>query len=391
MTLIWFQKRKRSFFVKPVDAESTYSIKNAYENLVYSNGFYEYLSVECGLDVSAVRDVVQLHDLGGRAEGNVSDGVFRLTVTYYEQKGCSELMQAVIDYIEGWKEEIQEKFGEHDVVILDQSMVVGIDTGILYQQRSYLNNVIANMTTASRLKDSFTDEEKQYYDYLIGRQTAENTGDDGMEEKIENIIPDADTQTSLATVVSPFAIIKYCILGMVLAVLAYVFIIFLHYIFDNKIKGVDDLEKQYDLPQMGYIPKEKASKPLGFVDEWLYSLRDRNKRKFSVEEAIKLSAVAIKIAAKKNGLESISLVGCDIKARTRTACEKMKEILEKEGIQADILNNVLYDAEAMERLGSVQGVVLVETAGSTLYEEVSKEIALLQRQNIPVLGGIVQE
>ena len=38
-----------------------------------------------------------------------------------------------------------------------------------------------------------------------------------------------------------------------------------------------------------------------------------------------------------------------------------------------------------------KGVVLVEKASSTLYNEVTKEIELLKRQDIAVLGGIVVE
>lgn len=37
------------------------------------------------------------------------------------------------------------------------------------------------------------------------------------------------------------------------------------------------------------------------------------------------------------------------------------------------------------------GVVMVEKAGSTLYNEVANELALLKRQDITVLGGIIVE
>lgn len=73
------------------------------------------------------------------------------------------------------------------------------------------------------------------------------------------------------------------------------------------------------------------------------------------------------------------------------ACEQIRESLSAEGVSVQILSNVLYDAEVMEALSEAQGAVLVETAGSTLYEEVVRELQLLNRQNITVLGGIVVE
>lgn len=52
---------------------------------------------------------------------------------------------------------------------------------------------------------------------------------------------------------------------------------------------------------------------------------------------------------------------------------------------------MLYDTAAMEQLNTMKGVVLVEKAGSTLYEEIAKELELLARQGITVLGSVVVE
>ena len=70
-------------------------------------------------------------------------------------------------------------------------------------------------------------------------------------------------------------------------------------------------------------------------------------------------------------------------------CETIKEELAKDGIQTEILNNVLYDAQAMCSLEGIDAAVLVERAQSTLYTEIGKEKELLRRQGITILGGII--
>ena len=65
--------------------------------------------------------------------------------------------------------------------------------------------------------------------------------------------------------------------------------------------------------------------------------------------------------------------------------------MEKENISVKILDNVLYDADMMGELEEVKGVVLVEKAMSTLYDEIVGELELVSRQGITVLGGIVVE
>lgn len=97
------------------------------------------------------------------------------------------------------------------------------------------------------------------------------------------------------------------------------------------------------------------------------------------------------MAVKKQNMNKVCLVGCNLVGQTMAVCEQIRSILSADGTEVQILSNVLYDAEVMEELTDVQGVVLVETAGSTLYEEIARELELMNRQNIAVLGGIIVE
>ena len=106
---------------------------------------------------------------------------------------------------------------------------------------------------------------------------------------------------------------------------------------------------------------------------------------------MELAIAAVKIACDKNGLNLVCLMGCNLKEGADAVCENIRQALQKEQIAVTVLDNVLYDAEAMEKLEQEKGVVLVEKASSTLYNEVTKEIELLKRQDIAVLGGIVVE
>lgn len=380
-------KAQLTFLVKTDDLEHTYNVEKVYENVVCSGGLYNYLASKFDMDTSAISEIVTLESEPPKRDVEANSfrlelvrntDSFRLAVVHYDAELCEALAQSIIDYVNEQVRLLQRELGEHQVVVLDQSLATVADINIINRQKKYLNDIISNMSASAKLKNAFSDVEQWYYEYLVDGQSAEGTE------------PGKGNQPS-ASGAAPSVSIKYIMLGMVFAAFVWVFVIFLRYILDNKIKWTDDLQELYDLPQLGRIPRAKNRKPLGFIDEWFCTLRDRDKRKFTTEEATNLSAVAVKIAAKKNHLETVFLLGCDIKGRTQETCEQLKVVLEKEALKVGILNNVFYDAENMERLSDVQGVVLVETAGSTLYEEISKELDLMQRQNIVVLGGIVQE
>lgn len=59
-------------------------------------------------------------------------------------------------------------------------------------------------------------------------------------------------------------------------------------------------------------------------------------------------------------------------------------VLERSGTDVTVLDNVPYNAEPMRKVDAMTGVVLVEKAGSTLYNEIVNELALLKNR-IPQL------
>lgn len=161
------------------------------------------------------------------------------------------------------------------------------------------------------------------------------------------------------------------------------------YIFNTKIRVSDELQNLYHIPQIGVVVKDSKKKFI--LDKWVDDLRHYGKRKFDAEQSMELAFAAVKIAAMKSKLSNVCLMGCNLSAGAGNVCESLKAALEKEGIQVTVLDNVLYNAESMEKIDAVTGVVLVEKAGSTLYNEIANELALLKRQDIAVLGGIIVE
>ena len=182
---------------------------------------------------------------------------------------------------------------------------------------------------------------------------------------------------------------KYVFLGAILFVFVYAAVLCLIYIFNTKVRASDELQRLYNIPQIGLVVRESKRKLL--LDRWADSLRNYGKRKFSAEQSLELAFAAVKIATVKNGVNNICLMGCNMSAGADKVCESLKTALEKEKINVTVLDNVLYDAEAMEQMNAMQGAVLVEKAGSTLYNEVTSELEQLKRQDITVLGGIIVE
>ena len=271
---------------------------------------------------------------------------------------------------------LEQKVEIHQLILISDTGATVADINLKNNQRNNVNDLADLSYEIRKAKEDFTDEQWEYYNLLVRKEN----------EAVEAEPEDA-TVEQLTT--SHSISKKYVLLGAVLFAFVYVGILFLRYIFNSKIRVSDELQSLYHIPQIGTVVKDSGKKFI--VDKWVDDLRHYGKRKFSAEQSVELAFAAVKIAAVKNGLNNICLMGCNLSAGADAVCESLKAALEKEGITVTVLDNLLYNAEVMEKVETMAGVVLVEKAGSTLYNEIASELELLKRQEIMVLGGIIVE
>ena len=353
-----------------------------YGNVIKTVGLYDWIEQQTGMDAAYVGELISADVKSGMtiADGTqvlLSDSnCVKIVIMQKDEESCEKLTDAVKEYLAMQQENLSQEIGNHELILLSETMGTVMNTGVLNSQTAYRDEISSLKATIAATKAGFTEEQKQYYDLLTQNDS-----------EIVNTSQDAAAES--VTVQKPSVSIKYVVLGAVIFAFVYAMILCLMYIFNGKLRASDDLQNLYHIPQMGLIVKDSKKKLL--PDRWVDNLRNHGKRKFTPAQSMELAVAAVKIAAVKNGLDHVCLMGCNLAEGADNVCESIKHALEKEDIAVTILDNVLYNAEAMEKLENEKGVVLVEKAGSTLYNEVAKEIELLTRQDIAVLGGIVVE
>ena len=353
-----------------------------YGNVINNIGLYDWIEQQTGMDAAYVGELISADVKSGMtiADGTqvlLSDSnCVKIVIMQKDEESCENLADAVKEYLAMQQENLSQEIGNHELILLSETMGTVMNTGVLNSQTAYRDEISSLKATIAATKAGFTEEQKQYYNLLTQNDS-------------EIVDTTQDAAAESVTVQKPSISIKYVVLGAVIFAFVYAMILCLMYIFNGKLRASDELQNLYQIPQMGLIVKESKKKLL--PDQWVDNLRNHGKRKFTPAQSMELAVAAVKIAAVKNGLEHVCLMGCNLTEGADNVCESIKQALEKEQIAVTILDNVLYNAEAMEKLEIEKGVVLVEKAGSTLYNEVAKEIELLTRQDIAVLGGIVVE
>lgn len=376
------------FRVSAADEKVEAALVRVYEQM-FETGISEWL-IQGGMDVSEASKVSELiitenEEINQLAQSLVEkNGVVYVSVVHVDETKCKELAKQVVEYVSAQKTELEKQYGTHEITLVNETYATVMNEELLNNQRIVLVNISNGITYIDKLKPTFSAEQNQYYNLLkkgVSADATENTTDG------TTVVPEPVVVTP-----SPSVSIKYVVLGMVVFAFIYVFYVFVAFITNNKLRANDNLTDLFGMVQLGVVPtNENKKRFFGFVDKWILTIHNRNKRKFTVEEAEEIVAVAIKIAVKKSEGKEVCLVGCDVKRQTNDICKNIQSILEKEDIKVKILDNVLYNAEEMEKLEDASWAVLVEKTGSTMYDEVAKELELLERYNINVLGGILAE
>lgn len=377
--------------------EQALAVKIAYENAIRNGEAAQFASDQLDIPAPYLTELISLYTRTQNSLAAQDDHCVTIVLTYPDEQGCEELAQAIAQYLESKKSDFATVGGSYSLKVLQQDVCSVSDQVIIDKQQGYYNGAIAMQTEILEKKAAFSEYELQYYDICtngkitsLSEQVAEGSGEeesDG-EEKTAAENPKAIVEKGVTTV--PGISLKYALLGFLLMAMAYAVYACFAYSFHARVQENDDFMQLFGIPQLGQIPAQQGKKKfLGFVDAWILSLRDKNKRKFSKEEAIQLSSVAVKMAAARNDADEVSLVCSGFKEDALAVCGVIKDDLAKENTKASILNNVLYDAAVMEDLEDSKAAVLVAKAGSTLYDELAQELELLKRQEIPVLGGIV--
>ena len=291
----------------------------------------------------------------------------------------------VIEYLGNKKDDIVSKVGDHELIVVSRSTSTGADTSVIKKQREYSESLLGLYDTMLDREKNLTAEQRKAYESLKNNDFVWGTDQASENETVvDNTVVPKTAQLRINK--------KLILIGFAVGAFYMAFIWALVYVLGNRIKIDDKYEKLWDVSIMGIIPDEnKKKKLMGFVDGWIISLRDRDRRRFSAEETISQIISKVKIQSTKDKVSNLVFIGCDLERNVPEIPSVMAGKLGEADINAIVLDNILYNPENTEKLGGMDGAVIVEKVGKTRYSELTEEIEILKRQQIKLLGMVIVE
>lgn len=367
-----------SFVVLADEDDKAHEIERIYEDMV-SGGLYQY--IEENNEGIVMEQAAELIGITRTTSGLLNGGSnFEVRVRAVSEEQCRVLTESVVEYLNLKHDAVQQIMGDHTLELIKNDYSFAMDYSIQSSQITSNHELVTWENNVAEWKADFSESEERYYNYVTIGKAVISDREEEMDEDVYQY------ETVLPVGIS----VKTAMLGVGLFAFIFVCYVVVCYVFRNKLRSEDDMELLFGVQSLGVIQgQERKKKVFDFVDKWIYKLNDLGRRKFSEQEALGVATTAVKIAVQKEEFHKVLCVGCDIKDGSAEVCQKIADKLKEDDIDTIVLNNILYNQEALGGIMEAKAAFLVETAGNTMYEEIANELEVLKRQGVSVLGILI--
>ena len=295
-----------TYTVNTTNRTTACDIQQIYGRTIATSELLQQLSDASGVPFTTIGELI------GVSADNPDRGskIFSVTLTAPNQEMADALTKVTQQYIKNLQKQLRGDGYEHTLDEVCDSQGPVVLGWLVDQQESVQNSILSYESTIASLRDSLSSKSK-IWDYYITQG--------GVSEPIPKV------KISL----------KITLIGAILGIFLYAAVICVQYLMNSTLKRSDDLNQLYRLAALGRVtlPKEGKKLPFQQVDNFILSLRNRNKTLLTETQATELAYTQTALTAKKAGARRVCMVGACLKDETLRICEEIKAKLEQDGFQ----------------------------------------------------------
>lgn len=352
--------------------DNTQALVNAYTTYVNSGTVAQKVAEELKLE-SDVKYVDELISAGSNEDG------FTIRFLYADDSIFEQAAAVIEDDILNQQPELAAKIGEHSVSLVSSETSIQADQDTATVQTNVMTALNSYRTQYNALTANMSDQQKAEIEKEL------RLSDTGKEENESSIVED------LKEPEHPSFSKKYPMLGILAGLFLACVWIALKQIFSNQLLNIDELTDYFDLKQVGVLHSHQGKQRKNRFDQWLRKLRYRNEKEMDDTTRLGIVCGNLELMCKRENITRICLTGSEMEKIRKTEESALQTILERlsgAGIQVLPVDNICYDMTSMRTVSEVGAVVLMEQSHESIFQEIDKELMLLNQNEINVVGAI---
>lgn len=265
----------------------------------------------------------------------------KITIRTNSRDFTNGIADVIEQEVESYKSNIQDQYGEFDIVGANRSDTMDIDDEVFDLQQKEITSIATLATQVEAVGNNLNDTQKTYYNALINN--AESQG-----------------KSFKGNIVDKKNIVVGCALGIAL-ISCYVFI---KYILQKKLRNGNDLKEIYHSYTFGIIKKD-----------------DRDILNDVVKQ---IATFTIRKDVKK-----IGLIGTNVSEDSKAVFRKITSALKNEKLEVCCAYGINEIADLFKGSEQIAQVVLIEKKNGSTYEDIEREMEMCERCGIEILGNVI--
>ena len=239
----------------------------------------------------------------------------------------------------------------HTLTLFEEQYSVTCATKLVSLKNDRFGNLITYNDRTTSYEGLLSDKQKESAQKIVSAQK-ENDELEDSDETGKTAKKDETPKASISK--------KYLVVGAFLGLVLAVVIIVLRYMFDPTIKTSKDLQMFYGTNFIGDVAQ--------------------------ADGALLAASKIINMCSNRQ-IKKVLIAG-KMASENEAAIKEVVDAIEKKGIVADIIGDILTDADAVQTLEAKSNVVLVEAVRKSKYEDFNQEKALCESLDAQLLGYI---
>ena len=354
------------------DVDSLYAVISQF---VTSSDFYNAIEkeVKLGWKDSYYRDLINVDYVAGftAVEQNKKDD--DLTVSVYVSADTKDNALSIVKVVDKLivkkAQEMQTAFGSFSMQKLGMTMQSSSNIEAVREKREFVDETNGLKTRYEEMKANFDADQLKYWQMSLSQNVS---------------VP---TEPTLELVPVKAGVVKKALIGFVIGIFLVCCYVGLVAIFKASPKKAADITQLYGVEILGDFERVKKERKNAF-DKWIDKLRYPNAP--TEDEEAKLLIARVRAALKSNDIKKVIVTGSRVfEDKQVRVYESIASELKKDGIEMISFDHFLFNAEAMEKVLEQDGVVLMEEANKSRYQDIADELAYFAERGKKVAGAVV--
>lgn len=302
---------------------------------------------------SDIQELIQCDATGlttGTAFYTENTNTINMYVYGVDEQDAKDIASYVKESMDAYSQKLSA-VAPHTLTLFEEQYSVTCATKLVSLKNDRFGNLMTYNDRTTSYEGLLSDKQKESAQKIVSAQK-ENDELEDSNETGKTAKKDEAPKASISK--------KYLVVGAFLGLVLAVVIIVLRYMFDPTIKTSKDLQMFYGTNFIGDVAQ--------------------------ADGALLAASKIINMCSNRQ-IKKVLIAG-KMATENEAAIKEVVDAVEKKGIVADIIGDILTDADAVQTLEAKSNVVLVEAVRKSKYEDFNQEKALCESLDARLLGYI---